>query len=148
MYNVDDVQCWWCPLCRILIVLAHWNNNLRVDTLLHWFDILSWFRDIQSLLLFLIVVYFTEKQRMPILLSLVLPEWGSNTRSTTLEESTLYPLSQWCGFRSGLTNEYTWYVWYSGTSIIRHMSFSTHEFSDTWVFRHHLIKMWLILAVV
>ena len=57
------------------------------------FEILSRFRDSQSLLLLLIVVDFAKKQRMPILLSLVLPEWSSNTRSTTLEKSTLYPLS-------------------------------------------------------
>ena len=75
-------------LSLICIVLAHWNNSLRVDMSLHS-DTLFWSRVNQSLLLLLNAEYLAEKQQIPILLSLVSPDWDSNSRSTEHETSTL-----------------------------------------------------------
>jgi hypothetical protein len=72
----------------IYIVLSHWNNSPRVDMSLHS-DTLFWFRANQSLLFLLNTAWLAEKQHIPILKSLVWPDWGSNPRSTTLEASTL-----------------------------------------------------------
>jgi hypothetical protein len=47
------------------MVLAHWNNSLWVDMLLH-LDTLFWFR-VNKLLLFLLnAAYLAEKQQIPI----------------------------------------------------------------------------------
>jgi hypothetical protein len=48
-----------------------------------------WSRVNQSLLLLLNAEYLAEKQQIPILLSLVSPDWDSNSRSTEHETSTL-----------------------------------------------------------
>jgi hypothetical protein len=53
-------------LSWIFIVLAHWNNSLRVDMSLH-LDTLFWFRANQSLLFLLNATCLTEKQQIPIL---------------------------------------------------------------------------------
>ena len=53
-------------LSSIFIVLAHWNNSLRVDMLLNS-DILSWYRTDQSLLFLINAAYLAEKQQIPIL---------------------------------------------------------------------------------
>jgi hypothetical protein len=50
---------------------------------------LSWFGATQSLLFLLNAAFLVEKQQIPILLSLVWPNLGSNPQSTTLEASTL-----------------------------------------------------------
>ena len=68
------------------IVLAHWNNSLRVDMSLH-LDTLFWFQANQSLLILLNAVCLAEKQQIPILQSLVWPNRDSNLRSITLEAS-------------------------------------------------------------
>jgi hypothetical protein len=47
-------------------------------------DTLSWFRANQSLLFLLDAVCLAEKQQIPILLSLVWPNQGSNPRPTAL----------------------------------------------------------------
>ena len=70
------------------IVLAHWNNNPRVDMSLHS-DTLFWFRVNQSWLFLLNDVCLVEKQQIPMLKSLVWPDRGSNRRSTILETNTL-----------------------------------------------------------
>ena len=75
-------------LSWIFIVLAHWNNSQRIDMLPH-LDTLSWFRAKHSLLFLLNAACLAEKQQIPILLSLVWPNQGSNPLSTTLERSTL-----------------------------------------------------------
>ena len=75
-------------LSWIFIVLAHWNNSPRIGMSLH-LDTLSWFRANQSLLFLLNAAFLAEKQQIPILLSLVWPDQGSNQRSTTLEAITL-----------------------------------------------------------
>jgi hypothetical protein len=49
-----------------LIVLAHWNNSLRVDMSLHS-DTLFWFWANQSLLFLLNAAWLVEKQQIPIL---------------------------------------------------------------------------------
>ena len=74
-------------LIYIFIVLAHWNNSLRIDMLLH-FDTLSWFRANQSWLCVLNTACLAEKQQIPIL-SVVWPDMGLNPRSTALKASTL-----------------------------------------------------------
>ena len=56
---------WWGdPLCtrptRLVVFLAHWNNNLRVDMSPH-LNILTWFWANQSLLLLLNAAYLDEK---------------------------------------------------------------------------------------
>ena len=43
-------------------------------------DTLSWFQDIQSLLLLLKAAWLTEKQQIPILYSRIWPGQGSNTQ--------------------------------------------------------------------
>ena len=68
-------------------MLAHWNNSLRIDMLLH-FDILSWFRANQSWLCVLNTACLAEKQQIPIL-SVVWPDMGLNPWSTALKASTL-----------------------------------------------------------
>jgi hypothetical protein len=52
----------------IFIVLAHWNNSLRVDRSLHS-DTLSRFRANQLLPFLLNAAYFAKKQQIPISLS-------------------------------------------------------------------------------
>ena len=75
-------------LSWIFIVLAHWNNSPRIDMSPHS-DTLSWFRANQSLIFLLNAVCLVEKQQIPILLSLVWPDRGSNLRSTALKVSSL-----------------------------------------------------------
>ena len=75
-------------LSWIFIVLAHWNNSPWSDMSL-LSDTLFWFRANQSLLFLLNAACLVEKQQIPILLSLVWPDRGSNPRSTVLEASTL-----------------------------------------------------------
>ena len=89
----------WCigVLSLIFIVLAHWNNSLPVDMSLHS-NTLFWFRANQSLLFLLNAACLAEKQQIPILLSLVLSDWDSNPRSTTLEASPL-TLCHRCGLK-------------------------------------------------
>jgi hypothetical protein len=72
----------------MFIVLAHWNNNPRVDMSLHS-DTIFGFLANQYLLLLLIDVCLTEKHQIPILKCLVWPDWGSTPRSTVLEVCTL-----------------------------------------------------------
>jgi hypothetical protein len=75
-------------LSWIFIVLAHWNNSPRIDMSPHS-DTLSWFRANQSLIFLLNAACLVEKQQIPILLSLVWPDRGSNLRSTALKVSSL-----------------------------------------------------------
>ena len=74
-------------LSWMFIVLAHWNKSLQVDMSLHS-DTLFWFRDNQSLLFPLNAACIADKQQIPILLSSVWPDRGSNPRSTALDAST------------------------------------------------------------
>ena len=53
-------------LSWIFIVLAHWNNSLRVYMLIHS-DTLSWFLANQSLFLPFNTVYLVEKQQISLL---------------------------------------------------------------------------------
>jgi len=64
-------------LSLIFIVLAHWNNSVRVD-ISHHSDTLSWFQANQSLILLVNAVCFAKKQQAPNLLSLVWPVWDTN----------------------------------------------------------------------
>ena len=48
------------------ILLAHWNNSLRVDMLLH-LDTLFWFRANRSLSFLLNAVFLAEKQQIAML---------------------------------------------------------------------------------
>ena len=57
----------------IFILLAHWNNSSWVD-MSPYSDILSRFRTNKSVLLLLNDTYLAEKQQMPIVLSLILPD--------------------------------------------------------------------------
>ena len=75
-------------LSWIFIMLAHWNNSLRVDMSLHS-DTLFWFRANQSLIFLLNAACLAEKQQIPILYSFAWPDRGSNPWSTALEVSTL-----------------------------------------------------------
>jgi hypothetical protein len=85
---------WWGPLCTrptlswILIVLAHWNNSLRIDMSLHS-DTLSWFRANQSLLFLLNAAYLVEKQQNTNFIVLFSPDRGLNPWSIALEASRL-----------------------------------------------------------
>ena len=93
--KLHAMKWWWCPLRTIdtnrfywiFIVLAHWNNSPWVD-IFHHSDT-SWLRATESLFLLLKAVCWTEKQQIPILKSVVLPDRGSNTQSTSLETNTL-----------------------------------------------------------
>ena len=77
---------WWDPLCTrptrlvgfLYIVLAHWNNSLRIDMSPRWHT-LSWFLSTQFLLFLLNATCLTEKQHIPILYSL----WFDPTRART-----------------------------------------------------------------
>ena len=73
----------------MFIVLAHWNNSPRVNMSLHS-DTLFWFRAIQSLFFLVNALCLAEKQQIPIVLSLVWPDRGSNPRSTALEHANHY----------------------------------------------------------
>ena len=73
---------------EVRFVLAHWNNSPRVEMSLHP-DMLFWFRVNHFLLFLLNAACLAEKQQIPILKSLVWPDWASNSRSTTLEASAL-----------------------------------------------------------
>ena len=70
-----------------LIMLAHWNNSLRIDMPPHS-DTLSWFRVNHQCLLFLLnVACLAEKQQIPISESLVWPDRDSNLWPTVFEVS-------------------------------------------------------------
>jgi hypothetical protein len=69
---------------NLLILLAHWNNNMRVDISPHS-DTLSWFQANHSLLFLLNAACLAEKQQIPILYSLIWPNQGSNPRSTAID---------------------------------------------------------------
>jgi hypothetical protein len=70
------------------IVLAHWNNSPWINMLPHS-NTLSSFWANQSLLYLLNAACLAEKQQILILKSLILPDWDSNPRSTSLETSML-----------------------------------------------------------
>jgi hypothetical protein len=70
------------------VVLAHWNNSLRIDMSPHS-DTLFWIWANQSLLLLLHASCLAEKQHIPMFQSLVWPDPSTNPRSTALEASTL-----------------------------------------------------------
>ena len=80
----------------IYIVIVHRNNNMWLNMLLHS-DALSSFRANLSLLLHLKALWLVDKQQIPILQSLVLPNRCSNPQSTALQMSTLTitPM-MWC----------------------------------------------------
>jgi hypothetical protein len=59
---VNEIMYKTNTLSWIFIVLAHWNNNLRVDMSLHS-DTLFWIRANQSLLFFLNAACLIEKQQ-------------------------------------------------------------------------------------
>ena len=61
-------------------------NSQRINMSPHS-DTLPWFEAYQSLLLLLNAACLAEKQQIPILLSLVLPDRGSNSQSTVFEAS-------------------------------------------------------------
>ena len=88
-WNDDDVQTlyWVNMLNWIYLLLAHWNNSLWVNMLLHS-DTWSWLRANQSLHLLITAACLLEKQQIPFLKSLVWPNCGPNQRSTALEAST------------------------------------------------------------
>jgi hypothetical protein len=73
----------------IYIVLAHWNNSLRIDMSSHSRHIIL----IPSQPVFVLSPYndvcLAEKQHIQMLKSLVWPDKGSNLRSTTLEVNSL-----------------------------------------------------------
>ena len=73
---------------NVFLVLAHWNNSPRVDMLPHS-DTLFRFRANKSLLFLLNTACLAEKQQMPMLLSFVWHDWGSNPRSVALKASML-----------------------------------------------------------
>jgi hypothetical protein len=75
-------------LVGFFIVLAQCNHSPRIDMSPHS-DTFSWFRANQSLLFHLNTACLTEKQQIPILQSLVLPDQGSNPWTTALEASML-----------------------------------------------------------
>ena len=70
------------------IVLAHWNNSPWIDMLPHSSTLSSFWAN-QSLLYLLNAACLAEKQQKLILKSLILPNWDSNPRSTSLETSML-----------------------------------------------------------
>ena len=74
-------------LSWIFIVLAHWNNNLRLDMLLHS-DTLFWFRANPSLLFLLNAACLAEKQQIPILVFGLTWPGFEPTILTALEAST------------------------------------------------------------
>jgi hypothetical protein len=77
--------------CWIFIVLAHWNNSLRVDMSRHSRHIIL----IPSIPVFALSLYccvHSGKATNTILLSLLWPYWGSNPWSTAFEASTLMQL--------------------------------------------------------
>ena len=68
-----SMKWWWGPRCTrptrlvgLFIVLARWNNSPRIEMSPHS-DILSWFRDKQSLLFLLSAACLADKQQIPIL---------------------------------------------------------------------------------
>ena len=61
----------------MFIVIAHWNNNLRVDISLHS-NTLCWLRANHSLLLLLNASFFAEKQKIQILYFFAWPDYVSN----------------------------------------------------------------------
>jgi hypothetical protein len=122
-------------------VLAHWNNNPQVDMLPHS-DTLSWFWANQSLLFLLNTVYLVEKQQIQSLESLVLPDWGSNPRSTTLEESmlTIIPLMRFLYARLK-----TGRIMWLGMAGGRPHRFPHNNFSSVYrIFTElgHMIPLW------
>jgi hypothetical protein len=85
---------WFVPLCiRPIRLIGFYSassmkQQSRVDMSPHS-DTLFGLRANQSVLFLLITVCLAEKQHIPILLSFVWPDRGSNPRSTALEASTL-----------------------------------------------------------
>ena len=67
-WNDDDVRFVLDQIAELnfYLLLAHWNNSLRVD-MLHHLDTLFWFRAIQYLLLLLNAVCLAEKQQIAML---------------------------------------------------------------------------------
>jgi hypothetical protein len=59
-FVLDNTLSW------IFIVLAYWNNSLRID-MSPYSDTLSWFQANQSLLFLLNAACLSEKQQIPIL---------------------------------------------------------------------------------
>ena len=77
-----NTHCWIC------IVLAHWNNNTRIDMSSHS-DTLSCFHANQSLLSLLNTECLAEKQQMLILYSLWFEPIGARTHDLPHEASML-----------------------------------------------------------
>jgi hypothetical protein len=74
----------------IFMLLAHWNNSLRVDMSLHS-DTLFWFRVIQSLLFLLNAACLVEKQQILILVfSLTRPRFEPMIYPTRGEHANRY----------------------------------------------------------
>ena len=71
-----------------LVKLAHSNNSPQIDMFPNP-NTVAWFRVNQSLLFLLNAVMLAEKQQIPFFESLVWPNRDSNSRSPTLEASTL-----------------------------------------------------------
>ena len=95
----------------LILVLAHWNNSLRIDMSLYS-DTLSWLRANQSLLLNA---------------SLVWPDWGLNLLCTSLEVSTL-PItllrrSWWAKIIELNRDTCNLYMWVLDSSFV----FGTHD---------------------
>ena len=112
-------------LSWIFIMLAHWNNSLQVDMLLHS-DILFWFRANQSLFLLLSVVCLAEK---PL--------------STIFQ---LYRDNQFCWWRKPEYPEKTTDLPHVTDKLYRLNGFQTHNFSGdrhwlhrycSWKFNYH-----------
>ena len=119
-------------LSWIIIVLAHWNNSLRVDMSLHS-DTLSWFRANQRMLFLLNAASLVEKQCIQILYSLISPDRASNSWSSALEASTLTitPLMQlkkyiWKWLDAYIVPEYPNWI----------MNSSRHHYSTFWMSTH------------
>jgi hypothetical protein len=66
-------------ICLIFIVVAHWHNSPRVDTL-------SWFSANRSLFFLISAACLAEKQQIP---NFIVFNRGSNPRSTALKTTTL-----------------------------------------------------------
>ena len=79
----DEICLFW-----IFIVLAHWYNSPQVDISIYS-NTLFWFQANQSLLFLLSAVCLAKKQQIPILMSLVWHDRGSNPRYTTFQASIL-----------------------------------------------------------
>jgi hypothetical protein len=85
----------WGPLCTkptrlvgFFIVLAHWNNSLRIDMSPHS-DTLSWFRANQSLLFLLNCCVLSGEATNTNFIVFGWPDRGSNPWPTAFEASKL-----------------------------------------------------------